>query len=90
MGDADATLTVNGSTTQRWTVALTANRTATLAATGANNGDRQLVTREAGGAFNLLVVNGGAGAGTKATFTAARQGGIFEFDGANWLRVLTQ
>jgi hypothetical protein len=83
-GDADATLTVDGSTTRRWTAALTANRTATLSATGASKGDRLHVVRNAGGAFNLTMANGGPSAGTLATLTGAGQFATAEFDGADW------
>ena len=87
-GDADATLTANGSTTRRWTSALTADRTATLSVTGASKGDRLHVVRDAAGAFNLLVVNSGPGAGTLATL-AAGTFAIAEFDGTNWFLAAT-
>jgi hypothetical protein len=58
VGDASATLLVASfSTTQRWATALTADRTATLSATGAWAGARFRIKREetATGAFSLIV-----------------------------------
>lgn len=55
VGDSNATLTVGQPPIQQWTSALTANRTVTLATTGALNGDRFRIVRTGLGAFTLTV-----------------------------------
>jgi hypothetical protein len=83
-GDADATLAVGTSEhTATWQSSLSAERTATLSATGAWSGARFLVMRTegSGGAFSLQVVVGS----TRLVRLAPGQWASFEFNGTTWL-----
>lgn len=84
-GDAAATLTVGTSeVTQRWATALTADRTASLSATGAYTGARFRIirTETATGSFSLVV------AGTAIlTRLACGQWCDVEYSGSAWLVV---
>lgn len=80
-GNADVTLTAGTSNTEvRFATALTANRTVTLSTTGALNGHKFRITREATatGAFNLDV-------GGLKTLTAAGQWCEVMFNGSAWV-----
>ena len=56
VGDVDKTLTVASvHSIQDWNTELTADRTATLDATGAVDGDRFTIYRTGGGAFDLII-----------------------------------
>jgi hypothetical protein len=78
-GDQSVTLTAGSdSQTQRFATTLTANRTVTLSAIGASNGDRFRVVRTGLGAFTLDV--GGLRTIPSATAAWVDVG----FDGASW------
>lgn len=83
--DANATIGVGGNF---WRVlpaaTLTDDRTITLATTNAAAGDVLEITRLDDTANSLAIVNGGVGAGTLVTLTAAGSA-RFAFDGTNWL-----
>jgi len=84
--DASVTIQVSQSNARALPSAtLTANRTLTLATTGANTGELIRVSRLDVGAFTFAVVNGGPGGGTLYTFpvSIAREA-TFVFNGTNW------
>lgn len=83
-GDVDRTLTVGTRTTQRWTIPLTADRTCSLSAIGASEGDRFHLVRAAGGDYNLDVVNTGPRGGTLMTLARSGDRCVAEFDGRDW------
>ncbi|MGL4297337.1 MAG: glycosyl hydrolase family 28-related protein [Aestuariivirga sp.] len=79
-GDASATLTwLQSATTNRWTSALTTDKTVTLSTTNAINGAKFRIIRTGGGAFNLNV---GVGP-LKALST--NQWCEVEYDGSAWV-----
>lgn len=83
-GDADATLTIGSSeASARWASALSADRTATLATTGAWPGAKFRVIRQesASGAFALNVVVGS----TRLLRLAPGQWADFECTGSTWI-----
>ena len=85
--NADETLTVGGNFFRVLPAAtpLTASRTKTLSTTNAAAGDVIHITRLGLGAFTMLIVNGGPGAGTLFTLPVS-QAWFAEayFDGTNW------
>jgi len=86
--NADETLTVAGNFFRMLpaTTTLTASRTKTLSTTNAAAGDIIHITRLGLGAFTMLIVNGGAGAGTLFTLpSGAAWWAKAYFDGTNWL-----
>jgi hypothetical protein len=85
--DANATLLVSGDRLRVIPPAtITDNRTLTLGATGAVEGDWIQVTRNGTEAFTVTLVNGGAGAGNVAVMPiSARSWTIATFDGTNWI-----
>lgn len=83
-GDADSTLTVGTSErTSRWATTLTADRTATLATTGAWNGARMTIerTEAAIGNFSLDIVVGS----TRIARLAPGQWCSVEYTGTTWI-----
>ena len=75
-GDVNVTLTAGtDKQTQRWVTTLTADRTVTLATSGAVEGDAFSIVRPAAGAFTLTVAGKALAANTWADV---------EFDGAAW------
>jgi len=82
VGDAAKTIQWGvDESTQRWNTAITANRAVTLSTTGATNGARFRIVREAGctGAFNINV-----GTGPLKALTAAATWCDVEYDGSAW------
>lgn len=87
--DADATIELDAGNWRRLVSAISANRVLTLGVAGTSPpqaGEEITITRLDGAAFTYQVDNGGAGAGTLATFASAVNGSIkAQFDGADWL-----
>jgi hypothetical protein len=80
--DADQTLTVaQGNVRVQPAGSTTANRTKTLSPTGAVN--KEVIRIDNLASHNLIVVNGGPGAGTLYTILPGRSSD-FGFDGTNW------
>lgn len=84
--DADAALILSGGA---WRVlpatTLTADRTLTINTTGAVAGSQMTITRLDATAHQLIIVNGGGGAGTLFTMANSKLGWVkLQYDGTNW------
>lgn len=86
--DADVLIDISGKSSRRLlTATLGANRTCTIATTGAVSGDRIRITRADVSAWTYAIINGGPAAGTMQTMPGSEKWfGDFDFDGTNWFR----
>lgn len=87
LGNVDATIAVAGGSqyTLPGPTTLTADHTITLSPTGATAGEEIVIIRNDATANQLIIVNGGPGAGTVYTFpVSVKRILAVVFDGTNW------